>query len=255
MPIARVNGIEMHYEVRGSGPPLLLLHGFTGSGGDWIHLFDMENLARRFRLVIPDARGHGRSTNPSGEFTHRRCAEDVLALVAELNIDRFCAVGLSLGGNTLLHLATARPELVEAMVLIGAPSYFPKQAREIMTFVGTTEHTEAEWAVMRQRHVQGDEQIRALWRIAGGFAQSYDDMTFTPPHLANIRARTLIVTGDRDPLYPLEIFVEQYRAIPGSSLYVIPGGGHDAVFGPARGEFARLAIALFEPPSAAPAAT
>jgi pimeloyl-ACP methyl ester carboxylesterase len=242
MPMTRVNGIEMHYEVRGSGPPLLLLHGFTGSGGDWIHLFDLEDLARRYRLIIPDARGHGRSTNPSGEFTHRDCARDVLALLSELGIDRCRAVGLSLGGNTLLHVATMRPELVEAMVLIGAPSYFPKQAREIMTHVGTAEHGEAEWAIMRARHVQGDDQIRALWRIAGGFADSYEDMTFTPPHLATIRTRTLIVTGDRDPLYPLEIFVEQYRAIPGSALYVIPDGGHDAIFGPARPEFVRLAL-------------
>ena len=242
MPIARVNGIEMHYEVRGSGPPLVLLHGFTGSGGDWIHLFDLEDLARRYRLIIPDARGHGRSTNPSGEFTHRDCARDVLALLSDLGVDRCRAVGLSLGGNTLLHVATTRPELIESMVLIGAVSYFPKQAREIMTHVGTAEHSPVEWAVMRARHVQGDDQIRALWRIAGGFAHSYEDMTFTPPHLATIRARTLIVTGDRDPLYPLEIFVEQYRAIPGSALYVIPDGGHDAIFGPARPEFVRLAL-------------
>lgn len=241
MPTARLNGIEMHYEVRGSGAPLFLLHGFTGSSGDWVHLFDMDELARRYRLIVPDARGHGRSTNPAGELTHRQCAQDVIGLATELGIHRFRAVGLSLGGNTLLHVATAHPDMVEAMVLIGAPSYFPRQAREIMTLFGGSEHSEAEWAMMRGRHIHGDEQIRTLWRIGGGFAQSYDDMTFTPPHLATIRARTLIVTGDRDPMYPVEIFVEQYRAIPGSALYVIPGGGHDAVFGPARGEFVRIA--------------
>ena len=100
------------------------------------------------------------------------------------------------------------------MVLIGAPSYFPAQARAIMWMFSPTTRTPDEWTAMRARHAHGDDQIRALWRTAAGFADSHDDMAFTPPHLATIRARTLIVTGDRDPLYPLEIFVEQYRAIP-----------------------------------------
>ena len=128
-----------------------------------------------------------------------------------------------MGGNTLLHLATRHPDLLEAMVLIGAPSYFPAQARAIMRTFTVESRSEPEWAAMRARHAHGDDQIRALWRIAVGFADSYDDdMAFTPPHLATIRARTLIVIGDRDELYPLEIFVEQYRAIPKSALYVIP---------------------------------
>jgi pimeloyl-ACP methyl ester carboxylesterase len=71
-------------------------------------------------------------------------------------------------------------------------------------------------------------------------------MTFTPPHLATIRARTLIVTGDRDPLYPLEIFVDQYRAIPGAALQVLPAAGHDGVFGAGRPDFLRAALAFLE---------
>ena len=54
------------------------------------------------------------------------------------------------------------------------------------------------------------------------------------------------MTGDRDPLYPLEIFVEQHRAIPGAALYVIPEGGHDAVFRAARPDFVRTALAFLE---------
>ena len=66
-------------------------------------------MARGYRLIIPDLRGHGRSTNPSGLFTHRQCAEDLFALLDQLEILRFKAVGISAGGNTLLHMATARP--------------------------------------------------------------------------------------------------------------------------------------------------
>ena len=94
------------YEVRGDGPPLLLLHGFFGSSGDWVHLFDVDALSKRWRLIMPDARGHGRSTNPSGLVTHRQAADDIRALLEHLAVDRFKAVGVSFGGNILLHLAS-----------------------------------------------------------------------------------------------------------------------------------------------------
>jgi len=77
-------------------------------------------------------------------------------------------------------------------------------------------------------------------------AATTDSFSHRFSHLATIRARTLIVTGDRDPLYPLEIFVEQYRAIPAAALHVLPNGGHDAVFGLGRAEFVRSALAFLQ---------
>ncbi len=243
-----VNGIDLAYEVRGDGPPLLMLHGFFGSSGDWVHLFDLDALAKRWRLVMPDARGHGRSTNPSGLITHRQAAEDIRALLDHLGIERWKAVGVSFGGNILLHLATAPAtrDRIEAMVITGAPSYFPAQARAIMSTFTVESRTEDDWREMRERHRQGDQQIHALWRAAHDFSVHTDDQAFTPPQLATIRARTLLVTGDRDPLYPLELFVEQYRAIPDAALYVIPNGGHDAIFRAARPDFVRTALAFLD---------
>jgi pimeloyl-ACP methyl ester carboxylesterase len=242
-----INGIGMAYELRGDGEPLVLLHGFTGCGGDWVHVFDLDELARRHRLIIPDARGHGRSTNPAGTFTHRQCALDTLALLDRLGVARFKAVGASLGGNTLLHMATLAPERVAAMVLVSATPYYPKQARAIMAAVTDEGHSPDEWQMMRARHAHGDGQIRALWRHANGFKDSYDDLTFTPPHLATIRARTLIVYGDRDPLYPVELALEMYRAIPDAALWVVPGGGHGPIYGAAEREaFARAASVFLE---------
>ena len=57
-------------------------------------------------------------------------------------------------------------------------------------------------------------------------------MAFTPPHLASITARTLIVHGDRDAFFPVEIPRSMYRAIPGSELWIVPGGGHAPIYGP-----------------------
>jgi pimeloyl-ACP methyl ester carboxylesterase len=229
---ASVNGAQLSYQVGGTGEPLCLLHGFTGSGLDWRHLFDLEELARRHRLIVPDLRGHGQSNNPLPAFTHEQCALDLAALLDELGVSRLRAIGMSLGGNTLLHLATAQPERVEAMVIVSATMYYPAQAR----------------AIMRQAPIDaGDEQARALGRHARAFADDYTDMSFTPPRLATIAARTLIVYGDRDPLYPVEMALEMYRAIPRSQLWVVPGGGHGPIFAPHEREpFARTALAFLD---------
>jgi pimeloyl-ACP methyl ester carboxylesterase len=229
---ATINGAQLSYQIGGAGRPLCLLHGFTGSGQDFRHLFDLEDLARRYRLIVPDLRGHGQSTNPLPTFTHGQCAQDVADLLDHLGIPRTKAIGISLGANTLLHLATRRPDRVEAMTLVSATMYYPAQAR----------------AIMRQAPIDvGDEQARTLGRHARAFADDYTDMSFTPPRLATITARTLIVYGDRDPMYPVEMAVEMYRAIPAASLWVVPGGGHGPVFAPHEREpFANAALGFLD---------
>jgi pimeloyl-ACP methyl ester carboxylesterase len=80
--------------------------------------------------------------------------------------------------------------------------------------------------------------------MARGFADSYHDVNFTPAMLSGISARTLIVFGDRDPLYPVSIAVDLHQAIPQSSLWVVPNGGHGPVFGPAAARFEETALAF-----------
>ena len=108
------------------------------------------------------------------------------------------------------------------MVLVSATPYFPAPARAAMAQLSADAFSDAEWAAQRQRHVHGDDQIRMLFEQMRGLKDSYDDMAFTPPLLATITARTLIVHGDRDPLYPVELAMEMYRAIPASALWVVP---------------------------------
>ena len=117
--LVAVNGVDLHYETIGEGEPLLWLHGFMGSGADWTYIFKAPPAG--FRLIAPDLRGHGASTNPSNEFSFREAAHDVLGLLDELRIDRIRAIGVSGGGLALLHMATMRPALVNAMVIVSAP--------------------------------------------------------------------------------------------------------------------------------------
>jgi pimeloyl-ACP methyl ester carboxylesterase len=240
--VAKVNGIDLFYETHGSGEPLVLLHGGFGISGDFKLLFDFAELSQHYRVIVPDLRGHGKSTNPSGKIAIRQCALDVLALLDDLGVHRFKVIALSLGAKTMLHVATIAPARVEAMVLAAATPYFPAQARQIMLTITDENHSDAEWAQARARHRNGDEQIRALWRMPRGFIENPEDQCFTPPRLATITARTLIVNGDRDPLYPVELSVELYRAIPQSRLWVMPASGHGPVFGRMREAFVRTAL-------------
>jgi pimeloyl-ACP methyl ester carboxylesterase len=197
-----------------------------------------------FRVIVPDLRGHGRSTNPSRAFTFRQCAMDMFALLDRLGLARTKAVGLSAGAKTLLHMATQQPDRVEAMVLVSATPYFPAQARAAMAQLTVDAFSEAEWATHRQRHVHGDDQIRLLYEQMRGLKDTHDDMMFTPPLLGTIAARTLIVHGDRDPLYPIELALEMYRSIPSAALWVVPNGGHGPIFGTLAAPFVDTALSF-----------
>lgn len=225
-----VEGAEIHYEEHGSGPPLVLLHGFMGCADTWEP--HVARLAEHYRVIVPELRGHGRSTNPAGTFTHRQSARDVLALLDRLGVGRFSALGISSGGMTLLHAATSQPERIERMVLIGATSYFPEQAREIMR--GSTSLEAMPPEVLDQFRgcaSRGDDQVRELLGIFHGFRDSVDDMNFTAPYLARVRAPTLVVHGDRDEFFPVEIPVGMYDAIPESYLWIVPNGDHVPIYG------------------------
>jgi pimeloyl-ACP methyl ester carboxylesterase len=244
--VLQANGIELYYEVDGDGEPLLLLHGMTGCHEDWQYAGRQEFL-RAYRLITPDARGHGRSTNPEKNITHRQCAHDTLALLDHLGIQRCRAIGVSMGGNILLHMATLQPERISAMIVVSATMHFPEQARTIMRAFPVENQPASEWETMRRRHKNGDAQIVALWEQCRALKDSYDDMNFTPADLARISASTLIVYGDRDPLYPVEMAVEMYRAIPSAALWVVPGGGHGPIFLDAAPAFVHAALAHLRP--------
>jgi pimeloyl-ACP methyl ester carboxylesterase len=236
------DGIELSFNDRGKGPPLLLVHGLTGTGDDWKHVFDLDSLQTTYRVITPDARGHGRSTAAPLAFSFRRCALDVIELLDHLGIGRVRAVGLSLGAKTLLHVATLAKERIDKMILVSATPRFPEATRAIFRAAAAAEHAPEEWAAMRALHVHGDAQIAALWQLPARLAEDPTDMNFTPAHLATVTARTLIVAGDRDPLYPVELAVELYRGIPSASLAVVPGGGHGPIFERERARFEDRAL-------------
>jgi len=120
-------------------------------------------------------------------FRHQDAATATIALLDRLGIRACKGVGVSGGGNVLLHLATRQPERVKAMVLVSATPYFPPQSRPIMRQYADS-LPEEQLEFLRRRHSGGDPQVRAPLESTKAFATSYDDMNFTPPYLSTIRA-------------------------------------------------------------------
>jgi 3-oxoadipate enol-lactonase len=113
--VARVRGIELAYTEAGSGPAVVFLHGFPFDRSMWSG--QVERLSASFRVIAPDLRGHGETTATSGPSTMEEMAEDVVALLDELNVPRAVVCGLSMGGYVALALYRTHPSRVRALVL------------------------------------------------------------------------------------------------------------------------------------------
>ncbi len=223
---AGIDDFDMHYEIHGSGEPLLLLHGYFGCSQVWEPFVDI--LAEDYQLIIPDLRGHGRSTNPSGEFTHRQAAEDIFELLDYLDIEAVASVGISTGGMTLLHMAVDQPQRIDALVPVGATIWYVQQTRELQRTLSVDDLP----PVMVECADRGDAQLDQLLSQFRAMQHSYEDMNLTPPELATIEARTMIVHGEKDEFFPLDIPLKMHRHIPDASLWIIPQGEHIPVYDP-----------------------
>ena len=114
---AKVNDIKIYYETLGKGPPLLMLHGGTVSSECWSA--QLEPFARHFQLILPDSRGHGRSTDSDQPFSYAVMASDMVELLNQLKIKSTLLCGWSDGGIIGLHLSIHHPGLIKRQILIG----------------------------------------------------------------------------------------------------------------------------------------
>jgi len=118
MPEAIANQTSIHYEIIGSGPPLLLLHGLGSSGRDWEKQID--RFSDDYTVITIDFRGHGQSEKPPGPYSVQVFADDVAEVLKEVDLAPVAVVGLSLGGMVGFQLAADHPELVAELVIVNA---------------------------------------------------------------------------------------------------------------------------------------
>ena len=232
MPTIRANGLDIGYDEAGSGPPLVLLHG---AGTPGLQTFDalLPRLAAAFHVLMPDARGHGRTRwNVDDGFEAGWLVDDALAFVEALGVSTFHLVGHSMGGMTALELATRVPTRLLTLVLISiVPDREPRASVAARLLdADRVARDEPGWmASMARTHdpVQGEGAWRRLLR-----AVADDVMTqplLSPAELHAIDPPTLVACGDRDPLVPVAQAHALSRSVRDGRLLVAPGAGHDVV--------------------------
>src|SRR5262245_30802505 len=117
MPKIEADGLNFHYQQAGAGRDVVLIHGLTGDLSIWYLCRAIGTLARGFRVTAYDLRGHGYSDVPTSGYTSADQAEDTLAIMDALEIDRAVLLGHSFGGVIAMHAAVLRPDRIEAVVL------------------------------------------------------------------------------------------------------------------------------------------
>lgn len=223
-------GLTLAVEVGGDpdAEPLLLLHNACSTfRATWGRV--LEALAPRFRLIGPDLRGHGGSTNPDGRLDLREMADDMAALLDRLGVPAAHVMAFSGGASTALYLVARHPARVRSMVLIGS-HYTVRGLRTRGDGFWDPDRIRREepawWAAMVRWH-GSEERVRALleaWR-----EEDHHRPDFRPEDLAAIRAPTLLLIGENDPITPIEQTVEMARWIPRACLVIFPGAGHDLI--------------------------
>jgi len=218
------NGVNTYYEVHGDGEPLLLMHGGTLT----IESFREQTpaLAKQFKVILPERRGHGRTADIEGPISYDLMAQDTIAFMEVLGVASAHLVGWSDGANVGMLVAISRPDLVKRLVSIGgnfdargvtegfaaymreatAETYFPPA---VEMYKQTSPDGPEHWPVVF-------EKIKRMW---------LNEPRIAPQDLARIRAPTLVMSGDNDWI-KLEHTIDLFRAVPGAQLCVVPGTTH-----------------------------
>lgn len=256
MSTVTVGDVELYYEEHGSGDPLLLIMGLAADSAAW--LFQVPAFAERYRTITFDNRGVGRSSKPAGPYSIPAMADDAAALLTVLGVPRAHVVGVSMGGMIAQELALRHPERVRALVLACT---FPepdddiqRQRDESIAQLGGRANATGEMQldasaldpmllfqhllprVFNQAFIQSE--LPKLMQLFGGALQwgfSIDAILAqvaavmghrTRERLHDIKAPTLVITGDADLLIPPANSDILAREIPNARLVKVPGGSH-----------------------------
>lgn len=233
--LRHINGVDLWVEDGGSGPAVVLTHGYSATGDMWNP--QRRVLEARYRLLTWDLRGHGRSESPADPslYSHRLAVEDLRCLLDELDVEQAVVGGLSLGGYLSLAFYHQYPERVRALLIADSgPGYRNDEARAQWNANAFKRAEELEQRGLdalrgatreRTEAVQLHTSAQGLAHAARGML-AQDDSTVIDS-LPAVAVPTLIVVGSKDKpfLAPSEYMA---RKISGARLETIDGAGHAA---------------------------
>ena len=257
-----INGFRCSFTDIGEGQTILFVHGFPLSRAIWQP--QIEALAKNYRVIAPDLRGHGESSAPAGVYAMDTFAEDLQALIAERKCGPVVLVGHSMGGYLSFAFYRKFPQSVRALVLFctraTADSEEGKIVRENLAQRAEREGPAAVAEQMLPKMLAASaaarpdlvEQVRQIMLSTSlnGLTGSLRGMAARPSSLEllpKINVPTLVVAGEHDAIIPAAESAALAAAIPHAELAVIPGAGHlaslenpDAVIATLRAFLARI---------------
>lgn len=229
---AKVNGVELYYEIHGDGPPLVMLHG--GVTPSEMFGAPLTEMAKTHRVIAPHARGHGLSKDTSRPWSHDVFADDVAALLRHLGITKASVMGYSSGGDVALQVAIRHPELVDKLIVIAAgfrsDGYYPEVLQAFAQMPAAAPMIAAEVAKSPLATLYPSVNWETVFRKTGELANHSYDWSAS---VAGIKAPTLLVFADADAIRP-EHMAEFYK--------LLGGGQRDAGIDGSLRSASRLAI-------------
>jgi pimeloyl-ACP methyl ester carboxylesterase len=240
--------MRLAYSDEGSGPLVVLLHGFPLSRLMWRE--QISELAPTYRVIAPDLRGHGDSPDPDGVYTMDELAGEVIELLDSLDIAGPVVLGgLSMGGYVAFSIMARHPDRVRGLILMDtrASADTPEAARDReataqAVLEANSPHVVVEKMLPRllgkttfAQHPELVEPLRALMEDTSprGIAGALRGMAIRPdrrPMLAQISVPTLVLVGEDDVITPPDEVKGLAGAIPNSRLVVVPEAGHMAPY-------------------------
>ncbi|MEL6980925.1 MAG: alpha/beta fold hydrolase [Actinomycetota bacterium] len=231
---ANHDGVAIHFEVIGDGPPLVLQHGRLGSGRFWFDAGYVRAMAGEHRLVVVDARGHGRSDKPTDPSAYRpeAMAGDIVAVLDELAIERADLFGYSMGGRIGFATATHFGARIHALVSGGAGPYGQARSAEAEreladTLAGGMEAYLTSMERMLERTIPAPDRERLLANDAEALAALATATADWPPMVDALVDRVepmLLFGGTGDPIWPL--IERAAAAFPTAELRAVGPFGH-----------------------------
>jgi len=234
-----VDGIPLHYRDEGHGLPVLLFHAFPLNGDAFEK--QLKALSGRYRFIIPDIRGFGRSGLGEGPTEMARIAQDALALLDALKVDSAVVGGVSMGGYASMALLREDAGRVRGLVLVDTQATADDEAgrarRETSAQEAMREGPEASVRALLPKLVAAGpdsevgREVAALMRTATpqGISAAQRGMALRPDSkdiLARYAGPALVVVGEKDPVTPLEKAKQMADLITGARLEVIPDAAH-----------------------------
>jgi pimeloyl-ACP methyl ester carboxylesterase len=243
MPTLLRNGVELYYEVRGTGKPLLLLAGLAADQAFWLPSLPALTASRQ--VILVDNRGSGRTTPSDATTGIGDMADDAAALLAHLDAGRVDVVGHSMGGMIAQELALRAPARVDRVVLAStAPSVDARNNALFASWAALfTQIDRASWFrnlyfwVLSTRFFADPKTVAALVQLATNYPYQQTPLALSrqveaiaqfdvTARLSSLAARTLVLAGTDDLLFPVAQSAAFAKAIPHASFVAVEGAAH-----------------------------